>query len=269
MIRRTGKDVAVNNIPTGGRLAFQRTVKANPIYHSGGQGGAERAEGNVDFVGSYWAWGHTPSVFCNDRFTLAFTLTGGGTESGLTAANVLCTGIDIVVPVFDPSARNGVYYIVYFGAGGTDLTASAATAGATAQIFNVKGLACTVAGSAQTCIQSMKWSFRVDGEPFIDSCGNGVYDRPTGNLDWRFECRKTIDGMEDAPALNAVGAMQMEVTDALHWDATYGRVVGVEGVFDPQSREVLGIDITAEKCALAATGAVGTILNPAGATVWP
>lgn len=257
----------MNGVPNGGRVEIKRFVRAEPIFHSSGEGGADRAEGNIDFMGRYLAWGHTPQVFVDDTFTLAFTL--DGTDStGLTANPVVCNGIDIVVPVFDPKQRNGVYYIVYFAACGVNLSAGGATTGAAAAILSVKGLACTVAGAAQTAIQGMKLSFRANAEAYVDSSTGGIFTRPSGNLDWEFTCKRTIADLALAPALNSIGAMKMYVESAKSWDMSWGRVMGVEGDFDPQDPNVLSVDITAEKCASAA-GVVGTIVNPAGVTVWP
>lgn len=269
MAQINGKNVAIDGISNGGRVEIQRVVKAGPIYHSAGLGGADRAAGNIDFVGRFSAWGHTPTVFPNDAFTLAFTLDGGGTTSGLTAANVVCTGLDIVVPVFDPSARNGVYYVVYFGAGGTDLSASGATTGVAVPILSTKGLACTLAGTLQTNVQGMKLSFRSNGEPYVDSgSASGVYSRPAGNIDWTLQCRKTIATMASCPVLNVVGATSMQVASGITWAMSYGRITGVEGVFDPQSGEVLAADITTEMC-FSEAAVLGTIADPAGATKWP
>lgn len=262
----TGKDVAVNGVPNGGRVDIQRTVKGSPLSHSSGSGGSDRPTGNIDFVGRYMAWGHTPQVFPNDIFALAFTLDGSADSSGL-GATVRCLGTDIIVPPFDPRQRNGVYYLVYFGAHGADLAAGGATTGAATAILSTKSLGCTIASAAQTAVQSMKLSFHVRAhkEPYLTS--SGVFTRPSGDIDWRFQCRRNISSMALAPALNAIGALNMYVTDALSWDMTYGRVVDVEGAFDRQDR-IRFIDIAAEKCE-GADGAVGTIVTPGGVTVWP
>src|SRR3989304_5088396 len=120
----TGKDVVVTyggvSVNQLSNIEIAREVTAEAIFHSAGQGGAERAEGNVDFTGAYVAWGHTPVLFPNNTFTLAFSLNGSG--GGLTAAGVFCTGIDIIVPTYDPRQQNGIYHKVLFGAGGTDLS---------------------------------------------------------------------------------------------------------------------------------------------------
>ena len=267
-----GKDVAVNGVPNGGVVEIEDRSDSEAIYHSSGAGGAERAEGNVDYEGSYLAWGHTPllgesTLFCNDKFALAYTL--GTTGSG-QGANVRCIGLDIVVPTYDPTGRSGVYHKVYFGADGEDLAAASAAAGAAAAIINSKGLACTFDGSRLTNVVSMLWRFRVNvqGEP--DSSSGGIYQRPAGNIDWQFMVRRHITSWASVPAKNATGALAMEVeasgSSYLEWTASQGRVIQRKGIFDPQSRELVGVDIVIGKCTN--SGVVGTINSPSE-QVWP
>lgn len=264
----TGKNVAVNGVANGGAIRLVRTVDSSEIVTSAFDGGAERNEGNVDFEGLFNAWGHTPTVFPNDTFTLAFTLDGGTTSSGLTAASTRCTGIDIVVPVYDKSKRNGVYYSVFFGCNGTDFSTGGATPAVSVAIPNVKGLACSFGGVDQTCVKNMKLSIRaINADPNVSSCTDGVYERPEGVIDWEFTYVKEITSMSLTPAMNEVGIVVMDVTDALNWTLSYGRVMDKQNIFDPESGAVIAEEITIRMCT--DSGTVGSIVDPAGITQWP
>jgi hypothetical protein len=249
-------------------VEYQHVVEASDIFHSSGKGGAELAEGSVDFDGRFLVWGHTPTFFPtgdNRLKALAFTLSGAGTNSGLSVSSAACTGLDIVVPTYDETRRNGVYYVVYFGAAGVDFSAGGATPGAAGPIFNVKGLGCTFASTPQANVQKMHLAIRNLGDKYVDSSTNGVFNRPDGPINWRFNYRRGLTTMADAPALNAVGEVIMYVETAKTWILDYGRVIKLEQLLDPQSGEVIGADIAIGMCTNA--GVVGSIKDPTG-PVW-
>jgi hypothetical protein len=179
----------------------------------------------------------------------------------------MCTWIDIIIPIFDPSKRNAIYHQVHFGACGYDFSAGGATAGVSVAPLSPKSRDFSFNSADYTQSFGMMLSIRqVDSEPQVNSCTAGVYFRPSGNIDWEFRAGIHINSMASLPAMNTVGALVMEVEAAKNWTLNYGRVKNIQTEVDRASGELIGAEITIGMCTL--NGTAGSIVNPAGATEW-
>ena len=277
----TGINVVVEGFPTFGNLELEETVHAEPIFHSGGGGGADRAAGNIDFRGRIIAWGHTPPTFPGDTFDLSFTINGGdhvlsnSVETDLNTT-VRCMGLDIIVPVEDPQQQNAVYYIVEFGAAGYGLSYgvdSAPTDTVAPRIYPVQGLTCLLDDEEEDNVTEMRLSIKNMTEPALNSGTNGVFYRARGNLDWQFTYSRHINELSLLPDKNSVKSIEMQVeaavgtTAALSWLASYGRVMGPKIMLDRKTRRPISAEITLEMCTNGTK--VGEVSDPTITQKWP
>ncbi len=270
----TGVKAVVNNFSTFGSLRLRHEVRANPFFHSAGDGGADRVEGNIDFTGLIRAYGYQPTVFPGETFDLSFTVSGSDqvkSNTGQTAATTCrCMGLDIVIEVNDQRRQNAVYYDIMFGAAGYDLSyagESPPTDEATPAVYAVHGLTCLLDAAEEDNVTSMRLSIRnlAEGQP--NSATNGVFYRPLGNIDWQFVYRRDYNAHSVLPTKNAIHGVTMQVAAAKTWIARYGRVLNINTDIIRGSRKALEAEITIAKCN---NGTIsGAIIDPASVTQWP
>ena len=270
----TGKNVCANGFNTLGHVYIDRIVKANPIYDSSGQGGADRPTGNVDFEGYIMAWGRQPptDIYPNKMFDMKFTLIGGtGASVGTGGAFVMCTGLDVIVPTNDPKEENAVFYMLHFGAAGTDLTYGGAVIAAPTTLtkYPVQGLTMAIGGNPVDGVEHMQFSIHQQrGQAEPNSSTNGVCLRPVANLDYSFMYRIDVNAMSLLPTLNSIVAPIVMRTDGTNgWTASYGRVMQHKGIFDHANSRLLAVDVTLSKCTSGTD--VGSVLMPDGTKIWP
>lgn len=272
--RITGKNVVANGFPTLGHIKLDRGCTARPVFASNTQGGADRASGNLYIRGYYYAWGGYPpaGVFPGETFALTFTINGTEVAS---ATAVMCTGLEVFAPTYDPSQRNRCYYVVHFGPAGYDLvlTGAVPTDTASPMFYNVKGLAATLDTVAQDGTQDMHLQIRNLAQESIDSSYNGIWYVPAGNIDWTFRYKRAIASLASLPAVNSIVTAGMEIqnssgtTPALAWALAYGRVITSEGTYDRADEKTMTSEVVIEKCENGTD--VGSIIDPLGVTQWP
>ena len=273
--RITGKNVVANGVPALSQIQLDYGASANPTFASN-VAGADRGAGNIFIRGAYSAWGHTPptGVFPGKTLALSFTITGitgGGNGEVASVPAVMCTRLQVVVPTYDPQQRNRVYYVVHFGPAGYDLaitTAAPPTDAAAPSFENVKGLGCSLSGTPLDGVQDMELDIRNLAQEDIDSSYNGIWYVPEGNIDWSFTVHRAVSALASLPTVNSVCPILMNVTPSLNWGINYGRVLTAgKAVFNRAQTRVLSHESVLEKCSYGTSS--GSILNPAGTSLWP
>lgn len=201
----TGKDVIIKGVKTGGKVMIRRTSDTK-ASHASGQGGiALRPDGNVDFEGFVWAWGNAPLVNVNALFDLGFNLSSTG--GGLKCDSTICTGLELIVPVNDPTKKNRVYYKLHFACNGVDLSTGSLESSTAGTPYSSKGLSLTFGGADQACLAIAHVKVFSTAISDVNSCTNSIYVRPAGNIDWKVTWERRINALSSLPALNARGVV--------------------------------------------------------------
>ena len=276
----TGVNACVSGVPTMGFVEIERTIDSTAIADSAGKGGMDRVPGNVDFTGKIFAYGYKPpsGTFPNKTFTLDFTQdsTDVTAVAGVIAADVRCIGLEIMVPAHDKTGKNAIFYIIHFGANGTDLSYGSATSANTVPTkYPSKNMATYLDTVRQTYCQWAHLMISAEVEPKVNSDSNGVYFRPAGQIDWKYTYNREVKTMSLLPALNTIHPIRMQTGaggtsgggTVGYWALNYGMVTGYKAKIDHASRLPISYDVELEKCSLLTD--VGSITDPDGAQMWP
>jgi hypothetical protein len=268
----TGKSMVISGVSTAVAIEMALIDHTEPSFASNDSGGADRAPGNTDFMGTIRGFGNTmPAVtnplFPNQTFTLDFTTDGG---TSVSVANTMVYGLDIWVPTYDPKEENWVEYRVHFCCGGTWPTfsvGSAPTDASNPTKYSVKGLGCAVAGTTIPYVRSQLLSIRSMAESSVNSSLNGIYARPLGNIDWTFRYTRELNSINQLGTLDTLGTIVMNCGNSQNWTLNYGRLIDIKHNVERGQRTPQTAQITYGK-AINGTS-VGSIIDPSSTQRWP
>jgi hypothetical protein len=254
-------------VSTASKGRILRVSEAGPAHASNFKGGTGRGCGVGDWQGYFMAYGHTPPLFPNDTFTLVCSLDNTNSASG----DAICTGIDIVVPNEpERDGKNYVFYRVYFGAMGADLTFGSSppsTDVSQAAMFCASGLPLKLDNVAEDEIIRSELRIRAAAPRYAKD--TGWYSRTAGNLDWELDYRRRISSLGSLPAIGTLKVVKQYVTAALFWELSWGRVTEPFDVeIDRESNAIVAASVKLEMSAYYGTS-YGHINNPATTQCWP
>jgi hypothetical protein len=282
----TGVNAVVSGFNCSGSVEIQREIDSGPIQTAQGEGGIDRVAGNVDFTGKIMAFGYKPPhlAFPNQEFSLSFTTNG---NDNVSCAGVRCTALEIMVPPHDRSGRNCIFYVVHFGADGTDLSFATTGGPAASNVnskYSSKNLATYLSMGTGTYRQTnCQWQHLIitaEIERKVNSDSNGVYFRAPGNLDWSYTYEQETSSPYYLPALNSISNVVMQTNPQYaggvstgagsvgYWLLSYGIVDSYKTLIDHASRLPIAYQVTLKKCDGGGTS-IGSITDPDATSMYP
>jgi hypothetical protein len=243
------------------------------------RGATARRSGNKDWSGGWRYHGHTPVKLPGDTFTFSATPDKtAGTQKGFTGPAI----VDEVTVKWDIEGGKVIEHSGKFSGTGA-YTLGTVTVAADTSIPNpptavgTKMQTTTVGGSSWVELQgvrTMEFTMRRPPKEFAHAGTAGCKGRRKGNLDASLSVSIYADAdlSSQIPALNAVNAARLFVDATLYWEIKWFKLLGVSGLkIDVETGALLGATLNFGWDAIADQGspALGSIITPASATLWP
>ncbi len=253
---------------------------------SASSGATLRAAGNLDWSGSYTAYGHTPAVDPGDSFTLNAAIAGVAAASiGLEGA-AICDSWTVEVDIEGGAVIGHTVNFSANGALGYGASGVLAVDDDDSLPAPHPGNLCKVQiaeaspydASHANILDVRTWSLTVtaDNKSFVSSETAGQTKRSAGNIDAKVAIGLYAQddiGYDSLPTANAIVGLRLFVTATLYWELAYAMVeeVGDQGA-DVEAGALAGGSLSLGNMAYAdisGTFTEGHIKNPAGADIWP
>lgn len=192
------------------------------LVSSATKGGTTRIAGNLDWTGSYRAYGVIPAVYPGDSFVFHGSIDAVNGASG----TVRCSQVEIV---WDIEAALPISHTVSFeGNGELTLGAESAADATIADHLPSKGtkaelmsLIDTPAATEITDIRTITFTLTRQNPAYVSSSTAGFTQREEGNLDFTVAISVYEDKFQDLPALNSISGLRLYADDTLFWALDY------------------------------------------------
>jgi hypothetical protein len=265
MAAHAGQAMAIDGVDTARGFRITQTSESRPYGASNTAQGAGRKCGNVDWLGHYWCYGHTPVHFPGDTFTFqAETYDGKGLQGSAIVERLRIfwniTEGDYIAHVVD-FAR--VDELTFTGSATDSVNPST-------KVVCAQGTKFTYGDAELTEIDTMMLDFRSQNPKRVTSSTNGGVVRARGSLDAYWQVKHKEHDPSQLPTLNDTHVLKFYVSDAEYWELTWGKVLASPNQFGVEMEPLDYIDNTLAGAwnAHADTGQ-GSILDPAGDQKWP
>jgi len=260
-----GVDLAIDGVNTARGWKISQTSNSQGYNASNTQQGTGRACGNVDWIGQYWCYGHTPAYFPGDTFTFqAVTDQGAGLQGAAIIERVrifwnIAKG-DYIAHVVD-FARNGA---LTFTATATDVTQPGG------YVKCSEGTKFTYGGTELQEIEEMMLDIRCANRPRVTSSTSGGALRARGNLDAAWSVKSIEHDPSAYPVINALWDLKFYVDATTYWTVNWGKVTASPNDYggNHETLEYIGGTVEGKFSGHSATS-TGAIITPAGTTKWP
>jgi len=254
-----------------------------PVVDSATSGGTTRLGGNTDWSGTFLADGH-PSAGLWDAAGVAFVGSMDGAKgcSGNIRVESVRVNIDIA------SGAPVTHEITFSGNGtltlGAGVAADASVATPVPSIGSKVELAVPAAVPSWVelaQVQTITLELKRPSVAYADSSSAGYTKRVRGPLDWSLSMKVSPDATSGNAAYGLEGLPQpktvkgIKITDGaagtwiLDW-GMFGEITDVE--VNRETQGVVSCTLNAEMCGttdIAAVQTLGSITDPASATLWP
>lgn len=271
-----GSETAIPCVRTWG-MSYSAALQE--LVCSASKGAKIRVDGNLDWTGTYNAYGPTPALFPGDKFEFEGAIVDGSASDGKgVKGDAICESIAITI---DIEAAAAISHVVAFGADG-DLTLGASiTVPADLSVpnpFTAKGLKVEIAADPFTSwneiheARTLTLTMSKANTSYVSSGTGGQTRRMEGNLDvvLALTCyAAAADGWASFPQPNSIYAVRVYTTASLFWLIKWlktGELGGME--VDVETGSLVGASLNMALTAF--TGGVeGIVQDPASATKWP
>ena len=274
----SGKAGVVNGASTIGRWQIETHGAELPSHPASGSTYVLSAlEGNTDWKGHYYAYGHTPASMPGDALTFIGSLDG---SLGVTGTAIVdAVQIDINVESGEPIA-----HVVQFSSNGTlALGSAAATDSSSPTIFSPKSRKVAIATAANpisvqswtdvTEIKRMRLVFGAKNPRYVNAATAGVFKRVAGNIFAAANYVAHTSSPAGIPLPNAIKGLRFYVTATTYWEMDWGIVENVRDLgVDRETADPVFYSIDWRFQAFtdfSGTPLQGKIVKPAVTNWWP
>jgi hypothetical protein len=274
----SGRGGVVNGASTIGRWQLETMGAELPSHPASGATFALSAlEGNTDWKGHYYAYGHTPASMPGDALAFVGSLNGLVGVSG--TAIVEAVQIDVNVESGEPIA-----HVVQFASNGTlTLGNASATDTSSPTIFTPKSRLVASAAAANpisgqswgniTQIKRMRLVFGAKNPRYVNAATAGIYKRVTGNIFAAANYVAHTDTPSEIPTPNSIKGLRFYVTASTYWEMDWGIVENVRELgADRETAEAVAYSVDWRWQAytvISSTARQGKITKPDTTDWWP
>ena len=286
----SGVKLAVTGVPSVSRFQITPHAADTAEASSRSGGAVHRTRGKMDYMGTIRAWGHTPALPPNAKFTfLGQDRNGQGWQSSASGAiidraHIYCHG---------GRGQKRIYHDLHFLANGSLAKGTYTWAEDTAAVpsFPCPGLGISLDGGSTALGGVLGWELILDGNltppswqsDSVTTTGttNNImvwpYREP-GNLDATVIWYQRFGDISKLPQLNEYSTIWVQVTKGA--SPTYWKLKDCEVLQTPVIYEAAAEDgshaqfVEAMQCTAKwtsyneDTAAAGYIVNPAGSAIW-
>lgn len=288
-IPRTGRLGFVGDL-TGGFSRYSRVRNwsldsvANPELrvYSGTRFGTDRIPGFVESTGSFQGFGGVPPLFVGDEFNfIGYTAPTSGVPCTVGCAFSVPAIVTSLNITWNWTAENrGVNWTIGFGSTGAVVEDAAYDDNCDDAVFcdvnpcdlNLVMKDCNNAIIEWCNLVSASLNFTSNVAPYSNSSTECQILKAIGNLDWTMEI---VDQNTCViPVTQDLYWFEIDVTTTLKWILKWAMSLGWNNLrVDTESNEVIGksnnFGMKAVNCCTPNTPIRGSIVDPAGTTVWP
>lgn len=264
---------AVDGAAVVGNWSITHNADLQTVMASGGNGAAIVLDGNVDWNGTYKAFGHTPAHMPGEAITFLGSIDGtnGAAGTGIVESITIVNNIEIGVPIEHTVnfARNGALTLGASAATDVAIPDPPTSIGTDVQIGTAVGVPVY---SAITDVRGWTLTLSASNPAYVSSDTSGGNLRLAGNISGTIAVPVYEDDFAGLPAVNSHNYIRLYVTATTYWDI--GFVVWGEmsdGVVDIEGPAVVGATLNGTWSGYGlvdAAQARGYIKRPATTTWW-
>ena len=264
---------AVDGINTARTWTITHSADSQAFVASNTLEGTIVLDGNLDWSGSYTAYGHTPVRMPQDSFTFTGSIDGTNGAAG----EAICDSVEIVNDI-EPGAL--IAHTVNFSRNGAlTLGASVAVDVTTPDVPTSIGtdvqVGTAVAAPVYTPLTDVRgWTLTItaDNKPYVSSDTAGGNLRLPGNISATISVPVFEDDFADLEAVNTHSYIRLYVTATTYWDIGFVQWGEASDLMvDVEGAEVIGAVLNGQWSGFAlvdAAQAKGYIKKPDTTTWW-
>jgi hypothetical protein len=261
----TGEGAAIDGVGCLKQFKIVESSEAGDIYCSASKAGPVGAPGNIDWQGVAVVEGTTPAIVPGTEFTFTGALRNGKGVSG----PAICTGFAVNWPV---AANQPIWHELFFAGRGRLLKGDYSVSDAsTPNPVSPQGRYAVVGGSNLSILEARLVIDR-DAAENNDSDTGAYTNRYAGNWRGAAALRARFDDFSALPAIGQFKTFRLQTGASAQWIADYMQIRQVEDVIQVAAEDGKArlVEATiAGKWFGYYLSSIGSIVTPAGVTLWP